>query len=72
MKWLLCKLISVYQLCVRPLLGQHCRFEPSCSQYARQALEKHGVGPGLLLAIKRLLRCHPWHPGGYDPIPVRK
>jgi hypothetical protein len=69
MRALLIALIRVYQLFVSPLLGNHCRFYPSCSQYAREAIEQHGVLRGGWLAIRRLLRCHPWHPGGVDPVP---
>jgi hypothetical protein len=69
MRALLIALIRVYQLFVSPLLGNHCRFYPSCSQYAREAIEQHGALGGGWLAIRRLLRCHPWHPGGVDPVP---
>jgi putative membrane protein insertion efficiency factor len=69
MRALLIALIRVYQLFVSPLLGNHCRFYPSCSQYAREAIEQHGALRGGWLAIRRLLRCHPWHPGGVDPVP---
>jgi len=62
-------LLRGYQLFLSPVLGQHCRFYPSCSQYAIDAVEQHGVLRGLWLALKRLLRCHPWHPGGVDPVP---
>ncbi len=57
--------------CVRPLLGPHgvCRFTPTCSQYAFQAIDKYGLIKGSWLALKRLGKCHPWHPGGYDPVP---
>lgn len=58
-----------YQLAIRPLLGQHCRFHPSCSCYAATAIARHGPWRGLVLAGGRLLRCHPWHPGGLDPVP---
>jgi putative membrane protein insertion efficiency factor len=64
------RVIRGYQLVVRPILPPACRFEPSCSEYARQALELHGLGRGLWLATRRLLRCHPFHRGGYDPPPA--
>lgn len=66
---LLLLLIRVYQLTLSPLLGPCCRFTPSCSHYAMQCIEHHGVLAGCWLALKRLLRCHPFHPGGYDPPP---
>ena len=66
---LLLALLAVYRYALSPLLGRHCRFEPSCSVYAMQALAKHGSFRGGRLALKRLLRCHPWCDGGYDPIP---
>ncbi|MDR1742104.1 MAG: membrane protein insertion efficiency factor YidD [Synergistaceae bacterium] len=62
-------LIRVYQVCVSPLLGSRCRFYPSCSEYAAVALREHGLFAGLRLAVLRLLRCGPWHEGGYDPVP---
>jgi len=65
---LLTALVRVYQLAVSPALGPGCRFEPSCSEYARQAIERHGAFRGLWLGAKRLLRCHPFHPGGWDPV----
>lgn len=58
-----------YQLLIRPLLPPACRFEPSCSQYARQALAGHGFVRGGWMALRRIARCHPFHPGGYDPPP---
>ena len=61
--------IRFYQLCISPLLGPSCRFTPTCSEYARQAIIKHGPLRGSWLAIKRLLRCHPWGGSGYDPVP---
>jgi hypothetical protein len=60
-----------YQLLISPLLGNHCRFYPSCSQYAIEAVDRHGVLRGSGLALRRLSRCHPWHPGGFDPVPER-
>ena len=56
-----------YQLLVSPLLGRHCRFEPTCSQYFIEAVRKHGALRGVWRGVLRILRCHPWHPGGYDP-----
>lgn len=69
MRAVLIALIRAYQWFISPLLGPHCRFYPSCSQYAREAVERHGVLRGSGLALRRLLRCHPWHPGGVDPVP---
>lgn len=60
-----------YQRLLSPALGRHCRFTPTCSEYARLALGAHGAGRGLWLAVRRVLRCHPFHPGGYDPPPAR-
>ncbi|PJE79686.1 putative membrane protein insertion efficiency factor [invertebrate metagenome] len=62
-------LIRVYQFCISPLMSRHCRFYPSCSSYSQEAIRRHGFIRGGGLAIRRLLRCHPWHPGGYDPVP---
>jgi putative membrane protein insertion efficiency factor len=61
--------IRVYQRVLSPLLPNRCRFYPTCSHYAVEAIEKHGVLRGLWLAIKRILKCHPLHPGGFDPVP---
>jgi putative membrane protein insertion efficiency factor len=61
--------ISAYRRIISPALPQACRFHPSCSAYAHEAVEKHGAAKGLLLAAKRVLKCHPYHPGGYDPVP---
>jgi len=58
-----------YQYLVSPMLGNNCRFYPSCSDYAREALERHGSLHGSWLAVRRLCRCQPFHPGGYDPVP---
>ncbi len=61
--------IRLYQLALSPIFGGHCRFYPSCSDYTRQAIEKHGVRKGIMLGGKRLLKCHPFHPGGIDYVP---
>ena len=66
---LLSFLVAGYRYSVSPMLGMHCRFHPSCSEYALEALEQHGAVRGGWLALKRLVRCHPWHPGGHDPVP---
>ena len=63
-------LIRGYQLAISPLLGPRCRFYPSCSQYASEAIETHGAFRGTWLAMKRIFRCHPWNEGGFDPVPV--
>ncbi len=62
-------LIRAYQLLISPMLGPSCRFTPTCSEYAAQALKKYGALKGAWLSIKRVGRCHPWHDGGYDPLP---
>ncbi len=62
-------LVRIYQICISPLLPKSCIYTPTCSQYAIEALEKYGAIKGSWLAIKRILRCHPWHEGGYDPVP---
>lgn len=62
-------LVRVYQWTIRPVLGPACRFHPSCSEYAVEALASHGALRGSALAIMRILRCNPWNPGGYDPVP---
>ena len=71
MQKILIALIRGYRYLLSPLLGNHCRFYPSCSRYAIVALELHGPIKGLWLGGRRLLRCHPWHDGGLDPVPPR-
>ncbi|CAD5926851.1 Putative membrane protein insertion efficiency factor [Planktothrix agardhii] len=70
-KTLLITLIRGYRLLISPLFPPVCRFHPTCSQYAIEALETFGIVQGSWLALKRILRCHPYHPGGYDPIPPK-
>ncbi|MER2139306.1 MAG: membrane protein insertion efficiency factor YidD [Succiniclasticum sp.] len=67
-KTIMISLIRLYQLCISPLLGHNCRYYPSCSQYAIEAIEKKGIVRGSWMAVKRICRCHPWHAGGYDPV----
>jgi len=67
---LLILLIRVYQLTLSRLIGPVCRFHPSCSRYAAECLRLHGAARGSWLAVRRVSRCHPWNPGGYDPPPV--
>lgn len=62
-------LVRAYQYVFSPYFGTQCRFTPTCSHYAVDALTKHGAIKGSYLTSRRLLRCHPWHPGGYDPVP---
>jgi len=68
-KWLLIGAIRGYQYLISPLLGSHCRFYPTCSNYAVEAIERHGPLRGLWLALRRILRCHPYCEGGVDPVP---
>lgn len=65
-------LIRLYQIFVSPLLPKSCRFYPTCSEYALEAILKHGALRGTWLAVKRVVKCGPWHPGGYDPVPDPK
>jgi putative membrane protein insertion efficiency factor len=64
--------LRVYKALVSPLLPAACRYAPTCSEYAHEAIEKHGLLAGGTMALRRLLRCGPWHPGGFDPVPLRK
>lgn len=66
--WFLIHLLKGYRYGISPWLGRRCRFYPSCSEYALSAIQQRGAFKGLCLTLMRLLRCHPWHPGGYDPV----
>jgi hypothetical protein len=67
--WPLIGLVRFYRLAISPWLGMNCRFQPTCSEYAIEALRRHGVFRGTWLAVKRIGRCHPWGGSGYDPVP---
>lgn len=69
MKYIFIFLINLYQKIVSPFSPSVCRFYPTCSSYSKEAMEKHGVLKGIYLTFRRLIRCHPFHPGGYDPVP---
>ena len=71
MRYLLIGLLRAYRLLISPLYGQVCRYHPSCSAYALQAVTVHGSVRGSWYAVRRLARCHPWAPGGYDPVPEK-
>lgn len=68
-RWLLLAPIYVYQRCISPLTPPSCRFTPTCSAYAVEAIKRHGALRGFYLAVRRILRCHPWGGSGYDPVP---
>lgn len=70
MKALALGAIRLYKMAISPYLPSSCRYQPTCSEYARQAIEAHGVGRGIWLGVRRISRCHPWHEGGYDPVPT--
>lgn len=72
MRLLLIVLVRLYQWTLRPFIGAHCRFEPSCSHYAIEAIGRHGAVRGTALASARVLRCNPWNSGGFDPVPDRR
>ncbi|HDR14903.1 MAG TPA: membrane protein insertion efficiency factor YidD [Desulfobacteraceae bacterium] len=69
MRRILLALIRFYQICLSPLKGPSCRFYPTCSEYSFQAIRQYGILRGVYLGCKRLAKCHPFHPGGYDPLP---
>ena len=71
MNYLLIKLIRFYQITLSAFLGQHCRFSPTCSNYAIEALQRHGVVKGTILSSKRICKCHPWSAGGVDEVPTK-
>lgn len=72
MKFIFLFLIRFYRLCLSPFVGPCCRFAPSCSEYALEAIESYGALKGLWLTLKRMAKCGFWHPGGYDPVPPKK
>mgnify|MGYP001437207570 FL=1 len=71
MKYILIKIIRIYQVIFSVFVGQHCRFTPTCSNYAIDAVENHGFSKGLILSTKRVCRCHPWAAGGVDEVPKK-
>jgi putative membrane protein insertion efficiency factor len=71
MRHLLLLIIRFYQRLISPLLGSHCRFQPTCSQYSLEAINQYGALKGLKLTFKRIGKCHPWHEGGFDPVPKK-
>jgi hypothetical protein len=69
MQLIVLTLIRFYQRFISPLLGSNCRYYPTCSHYTAEAIEKYGVRKGCWMGFKRIMRCHPWHEGGFDPVP---
>ena len=72
MKKIIILIIKTYQITLSPLLGSNCRFHPTCSEYTIQAVNEHGAYKGLILGVKRISKCHPLGPKGYDPVPNKK
>lgn len=72
MKKIMLLLIKLYQKYISIFLGKNCRFYPTCSAYTYEAIEKFGIIKGIFLGIKRIIKCHPFHPGGYDPVPEKR
>lgn len=72
MKKIIILIIKTYQITLSPLIGSNCRFHPTCSEYTIQAVNEHGVYRGLILGVKRISKCHPLGPKGYDPVPDKK
>ena len=70
-RWVVSRIIRGYQVLLSPLFPASCRFQPTCSQYTLEAVHHHGAFRGVLLGMKRIAKCHPFHPGGYDPVPVQ-
>lgn len=71
LKWPLIGLVKFYRLFISPMLGPRCRFHPTCSEYALIALQRYGAFKGTWLAARRISKCHPWNPGGFDPVPEK-
>ncbi len=64
-------IILIYRYTLSPIIGGQCRFYPTCSHYAEDAFREYGVARGIIMSVKRIFRCHPWHKGGYDPVPLK-
>ena len=70
--WISCRLIRLYQLTLSPFIGRSCRFQPTCSEYTKKAIETYGFLKGFQLGCKRILKCHPWGGSGFDPVPEKE